>query len=64
MGGMSLFHWIVVLGVVLMVMGPNRFPELARALGKGIRDFKKALNEDESTDRLRSVENENEKKSA
>ena len=64
MGGMSLFHWIVVLGVVLMVMGPNRFPELTRALGKGIRDFKEALNEDESTDRLRSVENENERKSA
>jgi len=49
MGSMSLFHWIVVLGVVLMFMGPNRFPELAKSLGKGIRDFKKALNEDEES---------------
>ncbi len=49
MGSLSLFHWIVVLGVVLMFMGPNRFPDLAKSLGKGIRDFKKALNEDEES---------------
>jgi len=48
MGGqMSLFHWIVVLGVVLIVFGPNKLPELAKAAGKGIREFKKAMNEDE-----------------
>lgn len=49
MGSMSIFHWVVVMGVVLMFMGPNRFPELAKSLGKGIRDFKKALNEDEES---------------
>lgn len=48
MGEFSLFHWLVVLGIVLVLFGPNRLPELAKAAGKGIRDFKKALKEDET----------------
>lgn len=48
-GEFSLFHWLVVFAIVLVVFGPNKLPELAKAAGKGIRDFKKALNEDEST---------------
>jgi sec-independent protein translocase protein TatA len=47
-GEFSLFHWLVVLAIVLVVFGPNKLPELAKAAGKGIRDFKKALNEDET----------------
>ena len=46
-GEFSLFHWLVVFAIVLVVFGPNKLPELARAAGTGIRDFKKALNEDE-----------------
>ena len=35
---------IVLIGVAaLLVFGPKRLPELAKSLGKGIRDFKKAL---------------------
>lgn len=48
-GEFSLFHWLVVFAIVLVVFGPNKLPELAKAAGKGIRDFKKALNEDESS---------------
>jgi sec-independent protein translocase protein TatA len=34
----------------LLLFGPKRLPELGKSLGKGIRDFKKALdgNEDEN----------------
>ncbi len=38
---------LVIGGVTLLVFGPKRLPELAKALGSGIRDFKKALNGDE-----------------
>lgn len=48
-GEFSLFHWIVVFAITLVVFGPNKLPELAKAAGKGIRDFKKALNEDDTT---------------
>ncbi len=37
---------LVVGGVALLVFGPKRLPELAKALGTGIRDFKHALNND------------------
>jgi sec-independent protein translocase protein TatA len=40
------FTEILVLGaVVLLVFGPKRLPELAKGLGKGIREFKKALSQ-------------------
>jgi len=33
---------VVILVVVLVLFGSKRLPELARGLGKGIREFKKA----------------------
>lgn len=42
---------ILLIGVVaLLVFGPKRLPELAKGLGKGIRDFKKALEDKGSED--------------
>jgi len=35
----------VILLVVLLLFGANKIPEIARGLGKGIREFKKATNE-------------------
>jgi len=35
---------IVILTIIaLLVFGPKRLPELGKGLGKGLRDFKKAL---------------------
>ena len=34
---------ILVGAAALLLFGPKRLPELAKGLGKGIRDFKKAL---------------------
>ena len=35
---------IIILGAVaLLLFGPKRLPELAKGLGKGLRDFKKAI---------------------
>lgn len=43
MGGLSLWHWIVVLLVVLLVFGPSRLGQVGKGLGEGIRSFKKGL---------------------
>lgn len=34
---------MVIGGAALLLFGPKRLPELGKSLGKGIRDFKKAL---------------------
>jgi sec-independent protein translocase protein TatA len=34
---------IVILVVALLVFGPGKLPEIGSALGRGIRDFRKAL---------------------
>jgi TatA/E family protein of Tat protein translocase len=34
---------VIIGGAALLVFGPKRLPELAKSLGKGIRDFKKAM---------------------
>lgn len=46
-GLMQPMHLILILVIVLLVFGPGKLPETGTALGKAIREFKKALNEDE-----------------
>lgn len=38
---------VVVLLVLLLVFGAAKIPEIARALGKGVREFKDASKDDE-----------------
>ena len=45
MGEFSLVHWLVVLGVIMILFGPKKLPELARSLGESIREFKKCFKE-------------------
>jgi len=47
MYGLEPTHLIIVAIVVLVLFGPKRLPELAKGLGQGIRDFKKALHHEE-----------------
>jgi len=49
MGAFSIWHWIVVLGIVLLVFGPGRLGNLGRDLGKSIKEFKSAMNDTDIT---------------
>jgi len=35
----------ILCGVALLIFGPKRFPEIGKALGQGIGNFKKSLTE-------------------
>jgi sec-independent protein translocase protein TatA len=37
-------HLLLILGLVLLVFGPKKLPELGKGLGDGIRGFKSAMN--------------------
>ena len=41
-------HLILLLLVILIIFGPSKLGDVGGALGKGIRDFKRAINEPES----------------
>ena len=47
MGFGSLWHWIIVLLVVLVLFGRGRISEIMGDFGKGIKSFKHGLNEHE-----------------
>ncbi len=38
-------HLLFIAVVALVVLGPRRLPELARSLGKGIREFRQAISD-------------------
>jgi sec-independent protein translocase protein TatA len=43
MGGFSIWHWLVVLVIVLLVFGTKRLTSGARDLGKAVHEFKKGM---------------------
>jgi TatA/E family protein of Tat protein translocase len=45
MGIESPVHLLFIAVVALIVLGPKRLPQLARALGQGIREFRGSLEE-------------------
>lgn len=48
MGSMSIWHWIVVIGVVLLLFGRGKISELMGDVAQGIKAFKKGMSDDES----------------
>jgi len=43
MGEFSVFHWLIVLAIVLIFFGGRRIPEVMKGLGEGIRSFKDGM---------------------
>jgi len=46
MGEFSIWHWLLVIGVALLLFGPTKFADLGKGLGEGIRNFKAAVKDD------------------
>jgi sec-independent protein translocase protein TatA len=46
-GVLQPWHLIVVVVIVLVIFGPGKLPMLGKAVGDSVRDFKKAINNDE-----------------
>lgn len=51
--GLSIGHILIVLVVVLILFGAGRLPKVMGDLGKGIRNFKDGLRDDEDAPKAR-----------
>ena len=47
MGMPSMPELLIVLAIVVLLFGAKKIPDLAKGMGKGIKDFKKAIKEDD-----------------
>lgn len=43
MGGFSIWHWLIVLAIALLIFGTKRLTSGARDLGKAVNEFKKGM---------------------
>ena len=56
MGSFSIWHWLIVLAVVLLLFGRGKIPELMGDVAKGIKNFKKGMSDDQTADDAKTVE--------
>ena len=54
MGSLSIWHWLVVIVVVLLLFGRGKISELMGDVAGGIKAFKKGMAEDEKTEPAKS----------
>jgi sec-independent protein translocase protein TatA len=61
MGFGSIWHWLIVLAIVVLIFGTKKLKSAASDIGGAVKDFKKAMSDDdkpseESQKRLESDE--------
>jgi len=49
MGAFSIWHWIIVLIIVLLLFGKGKIPTLMGDMAKGIKSFKKNMSDEENS---------------
>lgn len=49
MGTWSVSHWLILLLIVLLLFGAGKIPQLMGDMAKGIKTFKKGMQDDEDT---------------
>ena len=49
MGTMSIWHWIILLLIVVLLFGRGKISEVMTDVAKGIKSFKKGMSEDDDT---------------
>jgi sec-independent protein translocase protein TatA len=47
MGTFSIWHWLIVLAIILIIFGAKKLRHIGSDLGGAIKDFKKSMKEDD-----------------
>ncbi|WP_454849237.1 twin-arginine translocase TatA/TatE family subunit [Rhizobium binxianense] len=56
MGSFSMWHWLIVLVIVLLLFGRGKIPELMGDVAKGIKSFKKGMTDEDAPETAKTVE--------
>lgn len=54
--GFGTTELVIILAIIVLLFGAKKIPDLASGLGKGIKSFKKAVNDDEEVAKNTQVE--------
>jgi len=55
MGGLSIWHWLIVLVVVMLLFGSNKVSSLMGEFGKGIKAFKQNIASEEDDKKVKDA---------
>ena len=55
MGSFSIWHWLIVLAVVILVFGTKKLSSLGTDVGSAIRNFKKSMNDGEAQENTKQL---------
>ena len=60
MGGLSIWHWLIVGIIVLLLFGKGRFSDMMGDVAKGLKSFKKGMAEEDEPPKVppRTIDNE------
>lgn len=51
MGSFSIWHWLIVLLVIILIFGTKKLKNIGEDLGNAVKNFKKAVTDDNSEDK-------------
>src|SRR2546421_9059562 len=52
-GGLNPMEWVIIIGVIVLLFGSSKLPQLAKSLAQSKRAFKEGLEEDEKEEAAR-----------
>lgn len=51
MGGLSIWHWLIVLVIVVLIFGTKRLGNVGKDLGEAVKGFKKGMQDEDGKDK-------------
>lgn len=55
MGSLSIWHWLIVLLIAVLIFGTKRLGSIGTDLGSAVKGFRKAMNEAEDEDEPKQI---------
>lgn len=52
MGGLSLWHWLIVLAIVVLIFGTKRLKNVGKDVGEAVKGFKQGMSDDKPSGEL------------